>query len=48
MGYDVFISHATEDKDEFVRPLVLELQQKGYLFGMMNFHLNLGTALPSQ
>ena len=28
--YDVFISHASEDKDEFVKPLVEALQTAGY------------------
>ena len=28
--YDAFISHATEDKEEFVRPLARALEQAGF------------------
>ena len=37
--YDVFISHASEDKDEVVRPLAVALKEKDYLFGTMSSNL---------
>jgi hypothetical protein len=44
MEWDVFISHASEDKDDFVRPLADHLQQSGLRVGSMNSRLLLETA----
>lgn len=45
MEFDVFISHATEDKDDFVRPLALELARLGYSVWFDEFSLELGDSL---
>jgi hypothetical protein len=39
MPWDVFVSHATEDKDSFARPLAERLRQRGYAFGSTNLLL---------
>jgi len=44
-GYDAFISHATEDKDEFVRPLVEELAKRGVNVWYDEFTLTVGDSL---
>jgi hypothetical protein len=43
--YDVFISHASEDKDEVVRPLALSLQNKGLKVWYDEFELKIGDSL---
>jgi len=43
--YDVFISHASEDKDGFVRPLAKALKQKGVNVWYDEFTLKLGDSL---
>jgi hypothetical protein len=44
-GYDVFISHATEDKDDFVRPLALALDKAGFRVWYDEFTLEVGDSL---
>lgn len=43
--FDVIISHATEDKDDFVRPLALELRRLNYSVWYDEFSLELGDSL---
>lgn len=43
--YDVFISHASEDKDEFVRPLANALQSEGLRVWYDEFALRIGDSL---
>ncbi len=43
--YDVFISHASEDKDEVVRPLAIALQSKGLKVWYDEFELKIGDSL---
>jgi hypothetical protein len=43
--FDVFISHASEDKDEVVRPLALALQQGGLSVWYDEFELRIGDSL---
>jgi len=43
--YDVFISHASEDKDEVVRPLALALQLEGLKVWYDEFELKIGDSL---
>lgn len=43
--YDVFISHASEDKDEVVRPLAEKLQEAGFLVWYDEFQLKVGDSL---
>lgn len=43
--YDVFISHASEDKDEFVRPLAEALVSKGLRVWYDEFELKIGDSL---
>lgn len=43
--YDVFISHASEDKDEVVRPLALALQSQGLSVWYDEFTLKIGDSL---
>ena len=43
--YDVFISHASEDKDAFVRPLAHALQEAGLKVWYDEFALKLGDSL---
>ena len=43
--YDVFISHATEDKDEIVRPLANELVSLGLRVWYDEFELRIGDSL---
>lgn len=43
--WDVFISHATEDKDEIARPLANALQRRGAAVWYDEFSLNLGDSL---
>ena len=43
--YDVFISHASEDKDEIVRPLALALQNQGLSVWYDEFELKIGDSL---
>ena len=40
--YDFFISHASEDKSEFVRPLAEELTKRDYNIWYDEFSLQLG------
>lgn len=44
-NWDVFISHASEDKDSFVRPLAVALRQLGELVWYDEFTLHLGDSL---
>ncbi len=43
--YDVFISHATEDKEEVVRPLAHALREKGLEVWYDEFELRIGDSL---
>lgn len=43
--YDVFISHASEDKDEIVRPLAMALQAEGLQVWYDEFALRIGDSL---
>jgi hypothetical protein len=43
--YDVFISHSSEDKDEFVRPLTVQLQGLGVKVWYDEFELKMGDSL---
>lgn len=43
--FDVFISHATEDKDDIVRPLALALQARGLSVWFDEFELRIGDSL---
>ena len=43
--YDVFISHASEDKEDFVKPLVEALQASGYKVWYDEFTLKIGDSL---
>jgi predicted NACHT family NTPase len=43
--HDAFISHASEDKDDIVRPLAQALQQRGYDIWYDEFSLTLGDSL---
>jgi len=43
--YDVFVSHASEDKEEFVKPLVVALQAAGYAVWYDEFTLKVGDSL---
>lgn len=43
--WDVFVSHAHEDKDEIVRPLALALQQQGLRVWFDEFELRIGDSL---
>ena len=45
MQYDVFISHASEDKKEFVRPLAELLTQAGLSVWYDEFSLSVGESL---
>jgi hypothetical protein len=45
MQWDVFISHASEDKDSFVRPLATELRKNGLRVWYDEFSLRLGDSL---
>lgn len=43
--YDVFISHASEDKEEVVRPLVNALQKEGLTVWYDEFEMKIGDSL---
>ena len=43
--WDVFISHASEDKDEVVRPLAHELQNNGLTVWYDEFEMKIGDSL---
>lgn len=43
--YDVFISHASEDKDEVVRPLATALQNEGLTVWYDEFEVRIGDSL---
>ena len=43
--FDVFISHATEDKDAVVRPLAYALQERGLEVWYDEFELKIGDSL---
>jgi hypothetical protein len=43
--YDIFISHASEDKEAFVKPLVIALQSKGIKVWYDEFTLKIGDSL---
>jgi hypothetical protein len=45
MRYDVFICHASEDKDDFVRPLAEMLKQQNISVWYDEFSLNVGDSL---
>jgi len=45
MQWDVFISHASEDKDSFVRPLARHLQDQGLRVWFDEFTLTVGDSL---
>ena len=43
--YDVFLSHASEDKDDVARPLALRLQEQGLRVWYDEFELRIGDNL---
>lgn len=45
IGYDAFISHASEDKDSFVRPLAEALTERGFRIWYDEFTLKVGDSL---
>ena len=45
MDFDLFISHASEDKESFVEPLVQELQRLGLTVWYDRFELTIGDSL---
>ena len=45
IGYDAFISHASEDKQEFVRPLAEKLAELGLTIWYDEFELKVGDSL---
>lgn len=45
IGYDAFISHASEDKDRLVRPLAKELSRRGFHIWYDEFALRVGDSL---
>ncbi|MCK5136121.1 MAG: TIR domain-containing protein [Bacteroidales bacterium] len=45
VGYDAFISHASEDKDELVRPLAEKLAEMGFNIWYDEFELRVGDSL---
>ncbi|GEM_PF-1365207 len=45
IGYDAFISHASEDKKGFVRPLAKELSRIGFRVWYDEFELSVGDSL---
>jgi hypothetical protein len=45
IGWDVFISHASEDKDDFVRPLAERLRHEGLRVWYDDFTLTVGDSL---
>ncbi|WP_395373457.1 toll/interleukin-1 receptor domain-containing protein [Marinicella sp. W31] len=45
VSYDVFISHASEDKEDFVKPLVEALSNSGYKVWYDEFTLKVGDSL---
>lgn len=44
-AWDVFISHASEDKDSFVRPLAMELSRLGLRVWFDEFSLDIGDSI---
>lgn len=45
IGYDAFISHATEDKDDLVRPLAGILKKYGFRIWYDEFEIEIGDSL---
>lgn len=45
VGYDAFISHASEDKDDVARPLAKELEKLGFSVWFDEFSLKVGDSL---
>ena len=45
IGYDAFISHASEDKEDLVRPLAKALEKMGYRIWYDEFELRIGDSL---
>lgn len=45
VAYDAFISHASEDKDDLVRPLAQKLQEAGFSIWYDEFQLKVGDSL---
>jgi hypothetical protein len=43
--FDVFISHASEDKEAFVEPLATELRKRGLKVWFDKFELKVGDSL---
>ncbi len=46
MTYDAFISHASEDKEAFVKPLVIELEKRGLKIWYDEFSIDDGANIP--
>ncbi len=46
--YDVFLSHATEDKDDVARPLALALQERGLRVWYDEFEFRIGDNLTAK
>jgi TIR domain len=45
IGYDAFISHATEDKKKLVKPLALALAKRGFRIWCDEFEMKVGDSL---
>ncbi len=45
IGYDAFISHASEDKESLVRPLAEALTERGFMVWYDEFELRVGDSL---
>jgi hypothetical protein len=45
IGYDAFISHASEDKEKIVRPLAVALRKMGFYIWYDEFELRIGDSL---
>ena len=45
IGYDAFISHASEDKEKVVKPLAIALSKMGYRIWYDEFELRVGDSL---
>jgi hypothetical protein len=45
IGYDAFISHATEDKEKLVKPLAMALRKRGFRIWYDQFEMRVGDSL---
>lgn len=47
-NWDMFISHASEDKDDFVKPLANTLEERGSKIWYDDFQLSIGDSIPEE